>query len=405
MILNPKIGRVLSAVGAALLIVSLFLVWYHVDRDNGVTTTSTGWDTFPRLRIIILVGAILTLVTALVAQVRWVLLARTVLGLVLAALIVRRIIDPPDIADPVSSQFGVFVGLVGALAVALGGLVDTGRTVATEGLSGLGFGPPRPELPPAGAAVHPADVDEETRPSARSACRTRLSAGEARTDHGHHRAGRLVPGRPAAREGLRGARHGPPRLDREVRPHRAHPRPDHAPPGGPARPPLARRRAPRRQAARGLQPRRDVVRGGVVDPADADRRVHRRRRHPHARGAARGLPRGALLPGELERDVRQGARDAADRDDAVLPALAVRRGEGVRPLHHGQLPRVLRPAPRGGDPLQPRVAAPRAGVRHPQDHLARGRDQARERRRSCGSAISTPSATGATRRTTSRRCG
>ena len=162
MILNPKIGRVLSAVGAALLIVSLFLVWYHVDRDNGVTTTSTGWDTFPRLRVIILVGAILTLVTALVAQVRWVLLARTVLGLVLAALIVRRIIDPPDIADPVSSQFGVFVGLVGALAVALGGLVDTGRTVASEGLSGLGFGPPRPELPPAGAAVNPADVDEES---------------------------------------------------------------------------------------------------------------------------------------------------------------------------------------------------------------------------------------------------
>ena len=99
MILNPKIGRVLSAVGAALLIVSLFLVWYHVDRDNGVTTTSTGWDTFPRLRVIILVGAILTLVTALVAQVRWVLLARTVLGVVLAVLIVRRIIDPPDIAE------------------------------------------------------------------------------------------------------------------------------------------------------------------------------------------------------------------------------------------------------------------------------------------------------------------
>jgi hypothetical protein len=162
--LNPKLGRILSAVGAALLIVSLFLVWYHVDRDNGVTTTSTGWDTFPRLRIIILAGAILTLVTALVAQVRWVLLARTVLGLVLAVLILRRIIDPPDISDPVSSQFGVFVGLIGALAVALGGLVDTGRTVASEGLSGLGFGPPRPELPPAGAAVHPADVDEARRP-------------------------------------------------------------------------------------------------------------------------------------------------------------------------------------------------------------------------------------------------
>ena len=39
-------------------------------------------------------------------------------------------------------------------------------------------------------------------------------------------------------------------------------------------------------------------------------------------------------------------RDAADRDDAVLPALAVRRGEGLRPPHHGQLPRVLRPVRR-----------------------------------------------------------
>ncbi len=99
---------------------------------------------------------------------------------------------------------------------------------------------------------------------------------------------------------------------------------------------------------RGLQPRRDVVRRRVLDPADADRRVHRRRRHADARGGARDLPGGALLPGVLERDVRQGARDAADRDDAVLPALAVRRGEGLRPPHHGQLPRVLRPVRRSG---------------------------------------------------------
>ena len=97
------------------------------------------------------------------------------------------------------------------------------------------------------------------------------------------------------------------------------------------------------QAGRGLQPRRDVVRRRLLDPADADGGVHRRRRHAAARGDPRGLPRGALLPGVLERDVRQGARDAADRVDAVLPALALRRGEGLRPPHHGQLPRVLRP--------------------------------------------------------------
>ena len=49
------------------------------------------------------------------------------------------------------------------------------------------------------------------------------------------------------------------------------------------------------------------------------------------------------------------------RDDAVLPALAVRRGQGLRPLHHGQLPRVVRPVRRLRDPLQPRES-PRRGL-------------------------------------------
>jgi nucleoside-diphosphate-sugar epimerase len=72
--------------------------------------------------------------------------------------------------------------------------------------------------------------------------------------------------------------------------------------------------------------RRDVVRRGLVGPADADRRVHRGRRHAPARGDARGLPRGALLPGLVERDVQQGPGRPAERGDAVLPPLALRRG-------------------------------------------------------------------------------
>ena len=116
-------------------------------------------------------------------------------------------------------------------------------------------------------------------------------------------------------------------------------------------------------------------------------------------------PEARFYQAQLERDVRQGARDAADRDDAVLPALALRRGEGLRPLHHGQLPRVLRHAPVLGDPLQPRVA------RAAGSSSSRARSPGTRRRSSsgsatsCGSATSTPSATGATRRTTSRRCG
>ena len=54
---------------------------------------------------------------------------------------------------------------------------------------------------------------------------------------------------------------------------------------------------------------------------------------------------------------------------------------------------------------RPQLPAPRARVRDAQDHLARGGDQARAGATSCGSGTSTPSATGAMRSTTSRRCG
>ena len=67
---------------------------------------------------------------------------------------------------------------------------------------------------------------------------------------------------------------------------------------------------------RDLQPRRDVVRGRLLDPAGADRGVHRRGRDAHARGDARGGPGCALLPGLLVGDVRQGARGPAERGHA-----------------------------------------------------------------------------------------
>ena len=108
--LKPNTGRVLSAVGAGLLILALFLVWYDIDRSAAEgSTTSTGWDTFPRLRVILLVGAALTIVSAFLRQTGPVLIARTVMGLVLALLIARRIVDPPDISAPVHSQIGVLL--------------------------------------------------------------------------------------------------------------------------------------------------------------------------------------------------------------------------------------------------------------------------------------------------------
>ena len=63
---------------------------------------------------------------------------------------------------------------------------------------------------------------------------------------------------------------------------------------------------------------------------------------------------------------------AAERGDAVPPALAVRRREGLRLLDHAQLPRGVRHVRGQRHPVQPRVAAPRRDVRDPQDH-PRGR--------------------------------
>ena len=62
--------------------------------------------------------------------------------------------------------------------------------------------------------------------------------------------------------------------------------------------------------------------------------------------------------------------------DAVLSAQPLRRLEGVRPLHHGQLSRELRPVRGLGHPLQSRVAAARTGVRHAQSHRRRRPNQA-----------------------------
>src|SRR4051812_45252175 len=139
-------GRLLSAVGALLLIGGLFLTWYHISRAGGFVENATGFDTFTRLRVVIILGAVVLLISAIVAQTQPVLIVRTLVGLVLGVLILRRVVFPPDIADPVSSQFGVFVGLVGAICAVLGGIVDTSREVAERYPEMAFWRPPAGEL-------------------------------------------------------------------------------------------------------------------------------------------------------------------------------------------------------------------------------------------------------------------
>ena len=158
----------------------------------------------------------------------------------------------------------------------------------------------------------------------------------------------------------------------------------HAAPGRPARPDLAGGAAPRGAARRALQPRGAVVRAHLAGSQPSltgeftALGVTRA-----ARRDAPCRPRDPLLPGVELRDVRQGARDAAERADAVLSAQPVRRREGLRPPHHGELPRELRAVRGLGNPVQPRVAAPRARVRDAQDHARRSRASSSGSRTSC----------------------
>ena len=185
----------------------------------------------------------------------------------------------------------------------------------------------------------------------------RMTAAKRALDHGHHGPGRLLPRRAPAREGLRGLRDGAPLVDRELRADRA----PHRPRSRSSRPtswtsPRSSRRSRRRGphevynlGAQSFVPtswRQPVLTAEFT--AVGVTRV--------ARGDPAGRPFDPLLPGVLVGDVRQGARGPAERADAVLPALAVWRRQGLRALHHGQLPRVLRAVRGLRDPLQPRVA-------------------------------------------------
>jgi F0F1-type ATP synthase assembly protein I len=160
-VISQRMGRFLSAVGALLLIGGLFLTWYHIDRAGGFVENATGFDTFTRLRLVILAGAVVLLLTAIVAQTQPVLIVRTLIGVVLGILILRRIVFPPDIADPVKSQFGVFVGLVGAVCAVLGGIVDTTREVAERYPEMAFWRPPAGEL---GAGAPPQEAGLRRRP-------------------------------------------------------------------------------------------------------------------------------------------------------------------------------------------------------------------------------------------------
>ncbi len=148
-----------------------------------------------------------------------------------------------------------------------------------------------------------------------------------------------------------------------------------------------------------------LVRACLVARACADRGIRGRRRDGAARGDPPGRSGNPLLPGELQRDLRRAGRGAADGEHAARAAHALRRREGLRALHHPQLPATGSACSRARGSLQSRVAQATHQLRHAQGHR---RGRARSSSGSRGSSARQPprdAAIGDSRATTCARCG
>lgn len=120
-------GRFVTAIAAAILLIGLFLTWYEVVRRSGFTEHTTGWQTFTRMRFVLLAGAAACLASVLAVQTRLIVLGRIAVGVIASALVIRRVVSPPDLpGSTVTAQLGIYIALLGAIGVAFGGLLGLG---------------------------------------------------------------------------------------------------------------------------------------------------------------------------------------------------------------------------------------------------------------------------------------
>ncbi|MEA2423141.1 MAG: hypothetical protein QOF55_2240 [Thermoleophilaceae bacterium] len=161
----------IAAGAGAVLIISLFLEWYNVSAKNSIVAFSiggTGWEVLGFIDILLfLIGAIaIGLAVAKAAGVMPRSLPATpglitlALGAFATLLVLYRLISVPDAGAAsslvdVSRSFGIFVALIGAAGVALGGWLswnEEGKprpgAGAVGGSPGVGAGGP-----PAGAPL------------------------------------------------------------------------------------------------------------------------------------------------------------------------------------------------------------------------------------------------------------
>ena len=168
---------------------------------------------------------------------------------------------------------------------------------------------------------------------------------------------------------------------RRVREPRRDPRPDRAAPGRRARRALARRRPDDVPAARGLQPRRPVVRPDVLAAAGADRRVRGGRLSRRCSRRSGASTTEIRFYQASSSEIFGEPREVPQTEDTPLAPVTP---YGVAKAY-GTSSRAATAAVRAArvvrDPLQPRVAAAAARLRDAEGHPRGRRDQPRARER------------------------
>jgi hypothetical protein len=162
-----RTGELIAGVCGVLLLIVMFFSWYGIGGAAGnilsaanVDTTVNAWKAFDFIDIVLFVTALVAIGAAvLAASGRSVALpvaasvVVTVLGIIVALLVLYRIINQPGPNDVVDVKFGAYLGFLLCLGIAGGGflsMADEGAAVGGAGRTTAAAPPPQPAPPPSG---------------------------------------------------------------------------------------------------------------------------------------------------------------------------------------------------------------------------------------------------------------
>ena len=163
-----RTGELIAGISGVLLLIVMFFSWYGIGGAAGsilsaadVDTTVNAWKAFDLTDLILFVTAVVAIGAAvLAASGRSVALpvaasvVVTVLGIVVALLVLYRIVNQPGPNDVVDVKFGAYLGFLVCLGIAVGGflsMADEGTSIgdAARSAGGGDATPTQPAPPPA----------------------------------------------------------------------------------------------------------------------------------------------------------------------------------------------------------------------------------------------------------------